>query len=182
MTRTYPDEPVGGFPTPPRNITDADGRTIRLRHLADQEALVEMYCGFDSSGRAQGIPPEGESAIREWLDWITGPDAVNLVARHEGATVGHATLVPDDDEYELAIFVLQAYQSAGIGTELLETTLGAAAEAGIECVWLSVERWNNHAIALYRKLGFEPIDNSSFELEMTLRLDADETGQWAADT
>lgn len=183
MTRTYPEESVGGFPTPPREITDAEARTIELRHLEDQEALVEMYLEFDPADRAQGIPPEGESAIREWLEWITGADAVNVVARHDESTVGHAILVPDSEgEYELAIFVHQPYQSGGIGTELLETTLGAGADAGIEHVWLSVERWNQHAIGLYRKLGFEPVDNASFETEMTLRLDTSETGQWAAET
>jgi len=175
MTRTYPEEPVGEFPTPPREITDGEGRTITLRHLRAREALVEMYLAFDPADRAQGIPPEGESDIREWLDWITGPDAVNLVARHDGTTVGHATLVAGDGGYELAIFVLQPYQSAGIGTALLETTLGAAAADGIECVWLSVERWNQPAIALYHNLGFEPTENAAFELEMTLRLDPDDT-------
>jgi GNAT superfamily N-acetyltransferase len=151
-------------------MTDGEGRTVVLCHATELDALVAMYVAFDPADRAQGIPPVGESAIRQWLERVTGPDAVNLVARHDGQVVGHATLV-GDDEHELAIFVLQAYQSAGIGTELLRTTLGAAAEAGIERVWLSVERWNNPAIALYQRVGFEPVDNPNFEMEMTLRLD-----------
>lgn len=170
MSRQYPDQAVSGFPRPPREIHDADGRTIRLCHAAELDSLVEMYLAFDPADRAQGIPPVGESAIRGWLERVTGPNAVNLVARHDRQAVGHATLV-GDAEHELAIFVLQSYQSAGIGTELLRTTLGAAADVGIELVWLSVERWNNAAIALYRRVGFEPADNPSFEMEMTIRLD-----------
>jgi GNAT superfamily N-acetyltransferase len=169
MTRTYPEEPVGGFPTPPRTVTDDEGHTVRLRTLSDRESLVEMYCEFDPDDRAQGIPPLGESAIRDWLDRVIDGDTVNVVARHDSATVGHATLV-GETEYELAIFVLQAYQGCGIGTELLRTTLGVAAERGIEYVWLSVERWNRPAIALYSKLGFEQIDEAAIELEMTLWL------------
>lgn len=172
MNRSYPGETTGGFPSPPREVTDAEGRSIVLCHPTELEELVGMYAEFDPADRAQGIPPIGESAIREWLDRITTSNSVNLAARHDGHTVGHATLV-GDDEYELAIFVLQAYQNAGIGTELLRTTLGAAAEAGVDRVWLAVERWNDPAIALYRKLGFEVVDNPDFEMEMSLRLDTD---------
>ena len=116
-------------------------------------------------------PPVAESAIREWLDNLLAMESLNVVATNEGEPVGHAILVPDDQgEYELAVFVLHEYQNAGIGTELLETLLGYGQERGVEKVWLSVERWNEPAIALYRKLGFETSDAESFELEMTIRL------------
>jgi len=173
MTRTYPEEAVGGFPQPTREVTDSKGRTILLCCPDEYERLVEMYLAFDPADRAQGIPPVEESTIREWLDRITGPDTLNLVARHGDRTVGHVVFV-GDTEYELAIFVLQAYQNAGIGTALLRTALGAAAATGIERVWLSVERWNNAAIALYRRVGFEAADTPEFGMEMTLRLDVTE--------
>jgi GNAT superfamily N-acetyltransferase len=170
MTRRYPDDATGAFPCPPRELTDDEGRLVTLCRATDLDALVEMYVAFDPADRAQGIPPVGESDIREWLERVTGPNAVNLVARHDGRTVAHATLV-GEAEHELAIFVLQAYQHAGIGSALLRTTLGAAAVDGIERVWLSVERWNRPAIALYQSVGFEPVDNPTFEVEMTLLLD-----------
>jgi GNAT superfamily N-acetyltransferase len=173
MTRTYPEEAVSGFPQPTREVTDSEGRTILLCCPNESERLVEMYLAFDPADRAQGIPPVEESTIREWLDRITGPDTLNLVARHGDRTVGHVVFV-GDTEYELAIFVLQAYQNAGIGTALLRTALGAAAATGIERVWLSVERWNNAAIALYRRVGFEAADTPEFGMEMTLRLDTTE--------
>jgi GNAT superfamily N-acetyltransferase len=173
MTRSYPDEATGGFPRPPRETTDDEGRTILTCHATDCDALIELYVDFDPADRAQGIPPVGESAIRKWLQRIMVADAVNLVARHDERVVGHAMLV-GDDERELAIFVLQAYQNAGIGTALLGTTLGAAAEDGIERVWLTVERWNNPAIALYRQVGFEAVDNPDFEMVMTLRLETED--------
>jgi len=100
---------------------------------------------------------------------------VNVVAEHEDTPgtelVGHATLVPDGEEaYELAIFVLSRYQNAGIGTSLITGLLGAGQRQGVERVWLTVERWNNAAIALYKKVGFETSGTESFELEMALRL------------
>jgi GNAT superfamily N-acetyltransferase len=178
--RQFPEEPTGPFPTPPRGAVDETGRTIEFlavgEDVGSEEArslLVDMYRAFDPADRAQGIPPSGEDAVASWLDAITAADCRNVLAVAEatGAAVGHATLVPDDDVYELAIFVLQAYQGAGVGTELLRTALGHGAATGVERVWLTVERWNGPAVALYRKTGFVTSDAGSFELEMCLRLD-----------
>ncbi|WP_123533885.1 GNAT family N-acetyltransferase [Halosimplex salinum] len=171
--RTYPDEPVDSFPDPPLSFTDGEGREIRIERsgIDDFEELVEMYDRFDPADRAQGIPPVKEEAIREWLDELLTEESVNVLAVHDGTPVGHAILVPDREEaFELAVFVLDDYQSAGIGTRLLEALLGYGKEAGIEHVWLTVERWNESAIALYEKLGFETSNAESFELEMAIRL------------
>lgn len=179
--RRYPDEPTGGFATPPGFFSDAAGRDIKIGVYDTQsprdgelEALVRMYTSFDPADRAQGIPPRTESAIRDWLDQILAAGSVHLIAWHEDRIVGHAALVSEcGDEYELAIFVHQDYQQARIGSRLLDHLLGEAADRGIERVWLTVERWNEVAIRLYRKMGFETVGAESFELEMGIRLLAD---------
>lgn len=168
----YPDQPAGEFPAPPRTIVDAEDREIEIRDVdwaRDREAIVTMYDAYDSADRAQGIPPVGQPSIERWLeDLAGGPD---LAAWYDGDVVGHATLVPDGvGGYELAIFVLQGYQDAGIGTALLRTLLGRAQAAGIEQVWLTVERWNRPAVRIYERAGFETTDAASFELEMSIRL------------
>jgi len=181
MSRIYPDDPSGPFEPPPLRFEDRSDRTAVVREFAestdreyeaDREALVEMYAAFDSEDRAQGIPPTDEERIREWLGHVLVDEAVNVVAElDDDGIVGHATLVPDGEEgYELAIFVLHEYQNAGIGTRLMEGLLGAGQQQGVEHVWLTVERWNNPAIALYRKVGFEASSTESFELEMSIRL------------
>lgn len=197
-TRTYPDEPAEPFPRPPTTVEDKEGREITVDALESDESVVDaltaMYVQFDPADRAQGIPPTGETAIRRWLDPIVA-NGINVASHHAdldtepSATnadgyVGHATLVPDTDdpqtvddpgtiEWELAIFVLQAYQRAGIGTALLETLLGHASELGVERVWLTVERWNGPAIALYERVGFETCGSESFDREMSIRLAGD---------
>lgn len=173
MTREYPSEPSGPFAPPPITFEDAAGRTVGISEVTDGdvEPFVEMYLAFDPQDRAQGIPPTSESRIREWLQRILTDDAVNVTATTEDRLVGHATLVPDGaKEYELAIFVLREYQESGIGTRLITALLGAGKNHGVERVWLSVERWNSAARALYRKVGFEPIKTESFEFEMSIRL------------
>ncbi|SFC71426.1 Acetyltransferase (GNAT) family protein [Halobiforma haloterrestris] len=193
-TRVYPDEPSGPFPSPPSTFEDGEGRTIEVRAPDSFEEViddvVEMYDAFDPTDRAQGIPPTGEERIRGWLETIAD-ESINVVARHDGNVVGHAMLVPDADdppsmdgegddadgpgpgdiEWELAIFVLQEYQRAGIGTVLLEQLLGHASDVGITRVWLTVERWNKPAIALYKRVGFETTGGESFEQEMAILLD-----------
>lgn len=188
--RRYPDDPDGPFPEPPRTFEDREGRAIDLRGYEPgsdiPDALVAMYEDFDPSDRAQGIPPSGEPRIRDWLEELFG-SGYNVVAWHGETAAGHATLVPDeeDDEFadaadpageepsphELAIFVLQSYQQAGIGTALLETLLGFGAGHGIERVWLTVEQWNRPAINLYEATGFETVDARSFEREMSIRVE-----------
>jgi GNAT superfamily N-acetyltransferase len=153
---------------------DREGRSIEIRPFdgegAELEALVGMYVSFDPADRAQGIPPGGEPRIRSWLDEICADDCLNVVAWHGEEAAGHATLVPGGEAYELAIFVHQTYQRAGIGTRLIEALLGYGGQEGVERVWLTVERWNRPAVALYEQVGFETSDAESFELEMSLRL------------
>ena len=174
MSRNYPEIPAGPYEPPPVTVTDRESREIHLRLFAgdddELEAAVRMYEGFDAADRAQGIPPGSERRVREWLDTITGEGCHNVFAWDEETVAGHATLVPDDDAHELAIFVDQAYQGAGIGTALIRALLGHGARAGIEHVWLTVERWNRAAVALYEKVGFETASAESFELEMAARL------------
>lgn len=172
MSREYPDEVAGPYEAPPRSFVDGDGREIDVRRYDDDfEALVDMYLAFDPEDRAQGIPPIDEEGIRRWLEDLLCQECLNVVAWHGDDAVGHAMLVPDrHGASELAIFVLREYQEAGIGTQLIEGLLGAGRRAGLDRVWLTVERWNRPAIALYRKVGFESSVDEGFELEMATRL------------
>ncbi|ESS04504.1 MAG: acetyltransferase [uncultured archaeon A07HR67] len=172
---TDSDGPAGGFPTPPREFTDEEGREIGVRSAdaaeTETDPLCQMYLDFDPADRAQGIPPVEEESIRDWLDLILTQDSFNVVAWHGDRAVGHATLVPDETgAYELAIFVLDSYQGAYVGTELVRSLLGLARAEDIAYVWLTVERWNDPAIRLYRSVGFETTDSQSFEMEMTISL------------
>lgn len=176
--RRYPDEPAGPFEPPPRTMTDAFGREIAIRRFGavgapadERDALASMYDRFDPVDRAQGIPPSNEPAVSDWLDELLVDAAVNVLAWDGEDVAGHAVLVPDaGGEYELAIFVHQDYQGAGIGTVLIRSLLGAGAVDGIERVWLTVERWNYAAVSLYKGVGFETTNAGSFELEMAARL------------
>ena len=55
---------------------------------------------------------------------------------------------------KLGMGIVSAYRGRGLGRRLLEATLRAARDAGIERVELSVHADNSRAIALYEKVGF----------------------------
>jgi GNAT superfamily N-acetyltransferase len=152
---------------PPVSLTDARGRSVTVRPYREQEftALVEMYDTFDPEERAQGVPPLETTAIRDWLtDILVG---TNVVAVCDDRLVGHVSFVPDGtDRHELAIFVHQDYQQAGIGTKLMAGGLGQARQAGIGYVWLSVERYKRYQQRFYSQAGFTAVN----PLGMTCRM------------
>jgi GNAT superfamily N-acetyltransferase len=187
---SYPDDPVGPFPEPPLSFEDREGRAVDLRGYEPgaevPEPLVEMYDAFDPADRAQGIPPSGDDHVRRWLAELF-ESGFNVVAWHGETAAGHATLVPASEDpdggdggqpegaggkvpHELAIFVLQAYQEAGIGKRLLRALLGYGSAQGVDRVWLTVEQWNRSAIGLYEDVGFETVGSRSFEVEMSVRV------------
>ncbi|WP_353633980.1 GNAT family N-acetyltransferase [Halobacterium sp. NMX12-1] len=144
---------------PPTAFTDGEDREVRVRAYdeRDFESLVGMYDDFDPSQRAQGTPPLAEDAIRDWLDGVL--DGPNVVAVADGEVVGHVMFVPDGTgRHELAVFVHQDYQRAGIGTHLLAVGLEHARREGVEYVWLSVESWKRDAQRLYQRAGFSTVN------------------------
>ena len=158
VTRLVPD-PDAALLSPPLTFTDDRGRTVLLRpyDLADFEALVEMYDDFDPTQRAQGTPPLREADVRTWLEKVlAGPSVVACV---DDRLVGHVVFVPDGtDRHELAVFVHQDYQHAGIGTHLVRAGLGHAKREGVTYVWLSVEVWKRGAQKLYSNVGFSTVN------------------------
>ncbi len=159
----------------PQSLTDGSGREIRLEGIdssADEsakEALVSMYLEFDGQCRAMGIPPVTEDDIREWV--VSLLDGTNLLAWHADRVVGHAVLLPDGSgDHELAIFVHQDYQNAGIGTELLQTLLGDGQRDGAARIWLTVACGNSAAKRLFRSVGFEVVERSRRQLTMEFEL------------
>lgn len=68
------------------------------------------------------------------------------ISRHTFPSHAHAG--------SLGMGLIPAYRGQGLGRRLIEATLRAARDAGIERVELSVHADNDRAIALYEKVGF----------------------------
>jgi ribosomal protein S18 acetylase RimI-like enzyme len=139
-------------------FVDAERRTIELVAYREPwfDSLHAMYEGFPGAQRTQGLPPVTASAIEAWLDAVL--EGTNVLAVRDGTVVGHVMFVADDaddaDAHELGVFVHQDYQGAGIGTSLLKVGFEHARRAGVDDVWLTVDRSNRRAHELYQRLGF----------------------------
>lgn len=156
LRRVLAGPAVDSFPSPPLTFEDGAGRSIEIRAVreGDREALVDMYVDFDPAQRAQGTPPIGEEAVRDWLDHVLQGPSVGAWA--DDLAVGHVTFVPDGvGRHELAIFVHQDYQRAGIGGRLIRAGLRHARAEGVEQVWLTVEPGKRRALKLYSDVGFD---------------------------
>lgn len=141
----------------PATLEDKRGRPFRVRPYApeDRAALEAMYADFEPKRAAQGLPPEGEAAVRRWLDRVL-PRGTQLVVEVGGRVLGHVMLIPmDADTLELANFLHQSIRNRGIGTALNRVGLELARGAGFRKVWLSVEPTNRAAVRSYQKAGFE---------------------------
>lgn len=109
-------------------------------------------------------------------DFGASKDDIALVAEADGKIVGAVwTRIMDDyghiddDTPSLAISLHQEYRGKGIGTDLMKNILKLLKSNGYERVSLSVQK-ANYACKMYKKVGFEIIDESSEEYIMACDL------------
>jgi N-acetylglutamate synthase-like GNAT family acetyltransferase len=81
-------------------------------------------------------------------------EAGAFVAERSGDLVGVATVVVDGDDVEL--LTLDALvEGAGVGTMLVDCVVQTAAAVGARRVVVCTTNDNEHAVAFYRRRGFE---------------------------
>jgi RimJ/RimL family protein N-acetyltransferase len=88
------------------------------------------------------------------------PDAAIFVAQDEGAVVARLSVSRDPHSSsrhvaDLGLMVAATHRRRGIGNALLEQAVAWAREAGVTKLELHVFPWNEPAIALYERFGFE---------------------------
>ena len=136
----------------------------------DFERLVEMYISFEPKGQAGGLPPTDRPRIRAWLETLTS-QGLNLIAKDKSRVVGHSALSPlNEREAEVAVFVHQDVQGAGLGHKLVTCLVTIANLRNFEKVWGLVESENSTIIHINHSLGFSTYRISQGSVEMELKL------------
>jgi len=125
--------------------------------LAEPDEVLDLLRRNDAEAGYDPalVGPAGAAAF----NGLASPDrGLLFYARVGDRLAGYARLDRGrDDAVQLgvvALTVLEAYRRKGLGEALMRALLGAAADAGLREVWLSVRSDNAPAIGLYRKLGF----------------------------
>lgn len=75
----------------------------------------------------------------------------------------------DDETPSLAISLYEEYRHLGIGTALMKGMLELLKNKGYQQTSLSVQK-ANYAVGMYRKVGYEVIDENDEEYIMVCRL------------
>ena len=75
----------------------------------------------------------------------------------------------DDETPSFALSLLPEYRGRGIGTQLMRAMLKLLEQKGYAQASLAVQK-DNYALRLYRKLGFETVDENEQEYIMICRL------------
>lgn len=155
-------------------MTDNTGAPFvaRAYEPRDRPELLAMYADFEPKRGAQGLPPEGDARISEWLNRVL-MKGHHAVVEIDGRVRGHVMLIPmDDGSLELANFLHQSVRNRGIGTWMNRLAIDLAKESGVNRVWLSVEPGNRAAVRSYEKAGFQRLPGSLWapEIEMAAEL------------
>jgi RimJ/RimL family protein N-acetyltransferase len=137
---------------------------VRRAAPADAEQCVDL-------ARAVGTEPEGwlistddwrsASEERRYLKAVARyPHAAVFVAEAAGEIVGRLSLARDTHPAsahvaDLGLMVASGWRRRGIGTALLDAAVDWAREVGVRKLELHVFPWNEPAIRLYERFGFE---------------------------
>ncbi|MFO0580604.1 MAG: GNAT family N-acetyltransferase [Polyangia bacterium] len=139
------------------DIQICDARVEEAGLLAEAQRVIARI-----PGRLASTPGELlDEVFRERIARLGGSECGRfIVAKIDGAVVGHALLEPlklavTSHVVDLTIAVHEGYQGRGIGTRLLSHLIDwARANPRVERIELRVRASNRSAIALYKKLGF----------------------------
>jgi len=133
-------------------------------------SLIRMYDTYEPLGSVQGLPPIDKDKRHQWVQDIIS-NGTNLLALFEDNVIGHASLFSIPVNWaEYFIFIHQDFQSQGIGTGMTLYVIDWAQQEDLSAIWLSVERKNHVAIALYRKVCFKRVGPSGDCWEMILTI------------
>lgn len=137
---------------------------IRPATPEDASALVDLGAAV---GREEGgwlLTSDGWRSVADERRYLRAlrrfPDAAVFVADDEGQVIGRLSLARDSHPAsrhvaDLGLMVAAGYRRRGVGRALLEQAVAWCRDAGIRKLELHVFPWNEPAIRLYERFGFE---------------------------
>lgn len=154
----------------------------RIREISENEyGLLEDFL-YEAIFVPEGAPAPPRSIIAKpelqvyLTDFGKEQDDIGLVADVDGKVVGAVWVRimndyghVDDTTPSFAISLYKEYRGAGIGTALMEEMLCILRQRGYRQASLAVQK-ANYAVRMYRKVGFQAIDENEEEYIMVCRL------------
>jgi RimJ/RimL family protein N-acetyltransferase len=139
---------------------------IRVRPAVPGDA-PDLVALAEAIGREEGrwiLATEGWRSVADERRFLRGvqshPDAAVFVAEVDGTIVARLSLARDPHPAsrhvaDLGLMVAAGHRRRGVGTALLEESVGWARRVGVRKLELHVFPWNEPALRLYESFGFE---------------------------
>jgi GNAT superfamily N-acetyltransferase len=130
----------------------SDPRAVALRDAMNAETGA-MYAVFTASRTAEQV-----AAVDDALAVDPATIVYTVIATEEGVPLGHSALRPFEDKLEVKkVFTTDTARGSGVATALLADLEDYARAHGVPSLVLQTGPLQKAAIALYLKLGYEPI-------------------------
>lgn len=153
-----------------------------IREISEKEyGLLENFL-YEAIFVPEGMPAPPKSIIMQpelqvyLTDFGRKKDDIGLVAEVNGKVAGAVWVRImndyghiDDTTPSFAISLYKEYRGAGIGTALMEEMLRILKQRGYAQASLAVQK-ANYAVRMYKKVGFEIVDENEEEYIMACRL------------
>lgn len=110
-----------------------------------------------------------------WRERLTGVPC-NLIAMADARPVGQTSVTALDADgcaKVISVWVSGEQRGAGVGDALIAHAVSWAGDHGATCVELEVKRTGRHAIALYKRHGFEVVGDAEAPDEVRMTRPAD---------
>lgn len=153
---------------------------IREMKIEEAEILEEFL--YEAIFIPEGVSPPPKEIIYQpelrlyFDDFGSGKGDNAIVAEDDGKIVGAVwTRIMndyghvDDETPSFAISLYKEYRGQGTGTKLMEEMLGLLKEKGFKKASLAVQK-ANYAVKMYKKVGFEIVDENEEEFIMVCDL------------
>lgn len=154
----------------------------KIRKIAKEEySLLENYL-YEAIFVPKGMSAPPKSIINQpelqayIIDFGKEKDDIGLVAEVDKKVVGAVWVRImndyghiDNDTPSLAISLYEDYRGLGIGTALMKEMLRSLKDKGYKKISLSVQK-ANYAVKMYKKIGFEVVDENEEEYIMLCHL------------
>ncbi len=98
------------------------------------------------------------------------PNTTSFVAEIKENIIGYARMKVNQEQnrcYLESLYVLPEFQGKGIGTDLLKMVEQKALQFSFNQIWLGVMEQNAPSLEWYKKLGFQFIEQSPFQMGKT---------------
>ena len=93
-----------------------------------------------------------------------------FIAEYDDVIAGYEKTYYNEKEnrlYVQQLYILPVYQNLGLGRKLMKSAAERAKSMGLEKIWLGVMVKNESAIAWYKKMGYEIVEDMPFTMGKT---------------